>query len=142
MSRWHYWWAYVAILVLALFTMWLSDRAYDAAAWIFGFATFFLLVVSEAVIRWQRVEVKPNEVVMAHGLFKPVVTRVGYDEFGRVEVRQSRVGAALRVGDVIVRRPGAKNIGLVGFAYPMKMKRLLLEHLRAAHEHHEHKVSE
>jgi len=138
MSRWHYWWAYALIIVLALMSIWLVDRAFDASAWIVGSLALGFLIVCEMAIRWQRVTVTPKNVVIKNGLWNPMKTTLSYDSFGRVDVRQMPMHKALKMGDVIIHRPGGHNIGLHGMGYPTKLKKLLLKHLKEAHAHHKH----
>jgi uncharacterized membrane protein YdbT with pleckstrin-like domain len=134
-SRWRYWWAYLFIILLALYAFWLTDRAQDAASWTAGIAAFILLIIMETVIRRQRVIIN-NSVEIRSGSKK---THIEFKNVSNVSVQQSVLQNLLRHGTVIIKLPG-EEIVLSGFTEPNKIKRQIESKMHLAHQAHKNHV--
>lgn len=117
-SRWKFWWAYGAVILLALLAMWNMDRANDSAAlllWIICGALFILL---EILIRTETIVINNREVKRVV-MFKTVqkFTRAHHS----VKVSQSSLQKGLRFGGVVI----DADIVMSGVSDPQKIRRLL-----------------
>ena len=135
-SRWRYWWAYSVIILLALYSFWLTDRAADAASWTSGIAAFILFAMMEIVIRRQQIKIS-DSVVIRSGNEK---TSIDFNRIAGVSVRQSVLQSLLRHGTVIIKLPG-EEIVLSGFAEPNKIRKQIEQRLRGAHAAHHHSMN-
>ncbi|MEM3154123.1 MAG: PH domain-containing protein [Candidatus Woesearchaeota archaeon] len=132
-SRWRYWWAYLVVILLVLYAIWLTDRAADVASWIVGSVAFVLFVIMEVMIRRRRVIINDAVEIISGN----VRTRVDFKKIAGVSVQQSVLQNLLRYGTVIIKLPG-EEIVLAGFAEPNRIKRQVDSHLHVVHEKHPH----
>jgi hypothetical protein len=134
-SRWRYWWAYLFIILLALYAFWLTDRAQDAASWTAGIIALILLISMEFIVRRQQVKIGAA-VEIRSGNER---TRIELSRIAGISVRQSVLQNLLRHGTVILKLPG-EEIVLSGFAEPNKIKRQIESKMHLAHQAHKHDV--
>ena len=132
-SRWRYWWAYLIIILLALYAFWLTDRAADNPSWIAGIIALTLFIVMEIFIRRQQIKID-NAVEIRSGNEK---TSIEFKSIASVSVQQSVLQNILRHGTVTIKLPG-EEIVLSGFAEPNKIKRQIEGKVHSAHESHPH----
>ena len=128
-SRWHYWYGYLLVLVLVGLAIWFSDRAMDYYSWIAGIVCLVLFVFLEFLICSERIVLEGEHVEFRKGVFSKDSTRVSCKSVSNVSVSQSLVQRLLRYGDVEVRTSGGDYV-LNGFEEPAKIERLLSAHLK------------
>ena len=132
-SRWRYWWAYLVIIVLVMYAIWLTDRAADMASWTAGIAAFILLVMMEIVIRRERIAVN-GAVDIIRGKSR---TQIPFNSISSVSVSQSVLQNLLRYGTVFLKTPG-EEITLSSFEEPNKIKKQIESRMHVAHQKHLH----
>jgi uncharacterized membrane protein YdbT with pleckstrin-like domain len=132
-SRWRYWWAYFVVILFALYSFWLTDRAEDVASWTAGIAALILFIIMEIVIRRQRVITKNSVEIRSEKETK----RIEFSKISHVSVVQSFLQHLLRYGTVVIKSPG-EDIVLLNFAEAGKIARSIQKHLHTVHEKHEH----
>ncbi|PIN76246.1 hypothetical protein COV18_00405 [Candidatus Woesearchaeota archaeon CG10_big_fil_rev_8_21_14_0_10_37_12] len=96
-SRWHYWWAYLLIIVLALFALWFNDKAYDLLAWLAGTITILLLLFFEWFVRCNQIKVGTVHIEIKQGKKK---TKINYNDISDIELRQTKFQKILGFGTI------------------------------------------
>jgi len=132
-SRWRYWWAYLVIILLVLYAIWLTDRAADMASWTAGIAAFILLIVMDVVIRRDRVVIS-DDIEIVSGKIRKRIPVIG---ISNVSVSQSVLRNLLRCGTVLLKTPG-EEIVLSNFEEPNKIKKQIESRMHSVHQKHAH----
>ncbi len=132
-SRWRYWWAYLVIILLAMYAFWLTDRAQDAASWTAGIAALILFIIMEIVIRRQRIKIGDFVEIMSGN----ERTRIEFKSVSGVSVQQSVLQNILRHGSITIKLPG-EEIVLSGFAEPNKIRKQIESRMHSVHQSHPH----
>ena len=134
-SRWRYWWAYLAIILLALYTIWLTDRAADVASWIIGIITVLLLVIMEVVIRRERIDIADGvEVIRGKS-----IVHVPFNRISQVSTSQSFLQNIFRYGTIELKTPG-ETIYVSGIAEANKLARQIEGKMHSVHKTHKHEL--
>ena len=132
-SRWRYWWAYLAILLLALYTIWLNDRAADAASWIVGIIAVLILIIMEVVIRRERINIADGvEIIRGKSM-----AHVPFNGISQVSVSQSFLQNIFRYGTVELKTPG-ETIYLSGISEANKLAKQIEGKMHSVHQAHKH----
>jgi len=112
-SRWHFWYAYTAIILLFILGIWLYDRAIDNLAWTSILIAIILLVLFEVLIRIETLTITKVSVDHRKGLFSKQVSRVMFDSITNVSVHQTFLQRILRFGSVDIYTPGSSGPEIV-----------------------------
>ncbi len=132
-SRWRYGWAYLAIILLVLYTIWLTDRAADAASWTVGIIAALLLILMEVVIRRDRINIADGvEIIRGKNM-----VHVPFNRISQVSVSQSFLQNIFRYGTVELKTPG-ETIYVSGISEANKLAKQIESKMHVAHNKHEH----
>ncbi len=132
-SRWRYWWAYLAIILLGLYAIWLTDRAADMASWAVGIIAALLLIMMEIVIRRERINIADGvEIIRGKS-----IVHVPFNRISQVSVSQSFLQNIFRYGAVELKTPG-ETIYLSGISEANKLAKQIESKMHAVHNKHEH----
>jgi uncharacterized membrane protein YdbT with pleckstrin-like domain len=132
-SRWRYWYAYLAVALLVLYAMWLSDRAADIASYVAGAGALVSFIVMELVIRKEKVNIADGvEIIKGKSM-----VHVPFSKISQVSVSQSVLQNIFRYGTLELKTPG-ETIYLPGIAEANKAKKQIESKMHSVHNKHEH----
>ena len=136
-SRWKYWWAYIAIITLAIITMWLSDKARDTAAWTAGIVTLAMFIWFEVLIRKEKLKLTADGIEYRKGKER---VDASFSQIARYGARQTNLQKLLGNGDVLIKtsKHGGNEIFLGNFQQAAKIERLLDKQFAKVHKKHKH----
>lgn len=129
-SRWHYWWGYCMILVLAVLAVWLLLGG--SIKWFLLLVLFalVLLVIFEILIRLERITITETGVEFRKGILSRHVMRASYRNVSNVFIRQSLLQRILGFGNVDIDTAGGPEpeIILHNFQSAGKIEELIESH--------------
>src|SRR5574341_1912391 len=120
-SRWRYWWAYLAVFLLVLAAIWLTDNGKDAASWTVGIIALALFILLEFVIRSERIII--NDAIEIRRFRKEPVS-ISFVSISDAAVSQTTLQHILRYGDVLIKSSSGEVL-LSRFEEPLKIEKLI-----------------
>ena len=133
-SRWLYWWAYLAVFLLILLAIWFTDRAQDFESYVAGGIGLLIFIIFEFVVRKEQIKFIEDGVEIRHGKSSEIVL---FNSISDASVIQTPFQSVLRYGDVLIKTPG-REIVLKNFEEPVKISRAISTRIHIAHELHSH----
>ena len=116
LSRWRFWYLYMLLFFLVMFTLYLNDRALDVWAWTVGVVSFAFLAFLELLIRSEQIIIDDRGVTLQQGF----VTRHSVPvTVHHVSVVQHALGRLLQFGDVTIHLR-SQNHTIVGLDEPVR----------------------
>jgi hypothetical protein len=133
-SRWQYWWGYLAVFLLVLLAIWFTDRAQDFQSYIAGGIALIVLVVFEFIVRKEKVRFAEDGIEIIRG---KDVEKISFDSVSDASAIQTALQSVLRFGDVLIKIPN-REIVLNNFEEPGKIARAIGTRIHVTHELHGH----
>ncbi len=133
-SRWQYWWGYLAVLLLVFLASWFTDRAQDLQSYIAGGIALIIFVVFEFIVRKEKVRFAEDGIEIIRG---KDIERVSFGSVSDASAIQTALQSVLRFGDVLIKVPN-REIVLKNFEEPGKIARAIGTRIHVTHELHGH----
>ena len=133
-SRWQYWWGYLAVFLLVLLAIWFTDRAQDSQSYIAGGIALIILLVFESIVRKEKVRFADDGIEIVRG---KDVEMISFDSISDASSIQSALQSVLRCGDVLIKVPN-REVVLKNFEEPGRIARAIGTRIHVSHELHGH----
>lgn len=119
-SRWNYWYGYLAIILFAVISIWQYDKGKDTIGIIASLAAAVILIVFEILVRMKQLVIGKN------GLFlvEKFANRKTLSKISNVSIQQSFIQQFLGFGDVHFQMGNEKML-LKSFNLPGKIQKAL-----------------
>ncbi len=119
-SRWHYIWAYLLILILALLATWFNDHGHDFFSWSSAFLAVGFLLLFETLIRKETLTVNSKTIIYTRGIFNSK----SYLVESEIKIHQNWFQKLLRYGTAVFTANNEKVV-LKGLSYAGLFKKSL-----------------